>query len=124
MPDNGEVILRIVRGKSDDTDDLQEAAGYLRGELLELDVFAVEPVPGEAGPAGAKGAAAIVGWLAVRLGSETLKVVLAHVAEWVTRNDRAVEVVIDGDMLKLTGITREQQEKVIDAWLAHRQSGS
>ncbi len=43
---------------------------------------------------------------------------LAKVADWVTRNDRVVEVSYGSDTLKLGRATREQQEKIIDGWLA------
>jgi hypothetical protein len=34
-----------------------------------------------------------------------------------------VEVSIDGDVLKLTGATSQQQEKIVDAWLARHAAG-
>ena len=40
------------------------------------------------------------------------------------RNDRVVEVTEGGDTLKLGRATREQQEKIIDAWLARHPPGS
>jgi hypothetical protein len=75
-------------------------------------------------PSGAKGVAAIAGWLSVQLGPEALRIVLAKVADWVTRNDRVVEVSLGGDTLKLGRATREQQEKIIDGWLARHPAGS
>jgi hypothetical protein len=62
--------------------------------------------------------ATAAGWLLVELGPEALRAVLAKVADWVTRNDRVVEVSYGGDTLKLGRATREQQEKIIDGWLA------
>ncbi len=73
---------------------------------------------------GAKGVADIAGWLSVRLGTEALRIVLAKVADWVARNDRLVEVTEGGDTLKLGRAAREQQEKIIDAWLARHPPGS
>ena len=78
----------------------------------------------EAVPPGAKGVTAVAGWLAVQLGQEALRTVLAKVADWVTRNDRVVEVSYGGDTLKLGRATREQQEKIIDDWLARHPAGS
>ena len=85
----------------DDAGELAELAGLLRSELLDLDVSAVDRLPDEVVPPGAKGVAAIAGWLAVQLGPEALRAVLAKVANWVTRNDRVVEVNYGGDALKL-----------------------
>jgi hypothetical protein len=75
-------------------------------------------------PPGAKGVAAVAGWLSVQLSGEVLRVVLAKVADWVTRNDREVEVSYGGDTLRLSKATRQQQEKIIDDWFARHPAGS
>jgi hypothetical protein len=124
MADSGGVVLQVCPVPGDDAGDLAELAGWLRGELLDLDVQGVDRLSGEAVPPGAKGVAAIAGWLAVQLGPEALRVVLAKVADWVTRNDRVVEISYGGDTLKLGRATREQQEKIIDGWLARHPAGS
>jgi len=108
----------------DDAGELAELTGWLRAELLDLDLEAVEQVSGKNVPSGAKGVAAVAGWLAVQLGPEALRAVLAKVADWVTRNDRVVEVSYGGDTLKLGRATREQQEKIIDGWLGRHSPGS
>jgi hypothetical protein len=108
----------------DDAGELVKLAGWLRGELLDLDVDGVEPLPEEAAPTGAKGAAKVAEWLLVQLGPEPLWAVLAKVADWVARNDRMVEVSYGGDTLKLSRATRDQQEKIIDGWLSRHPAGS
>jgi hypothetical protein len=108
----------VQPGPDDDAGDLAELTGLLRDDLLDLDVAAVEALEAENVPPGAKGMAAVVGWLAVQLGPEALRTVLAKVADWTTRNDRGVKVILDGEPLELTRATREQQERIIDAWLA------
>jgi hypothetical protein len=118
MADSGGLVLQVHPGPDDDAGELAELTGLLQGELLDLDVAAVQQLPAEAVPAGAKGVAAVAGWLTVQLGPEALRAVLAKVADWAARNDRGVEVTDGGDILKLTRATREQQEKIIDAWLA------
>jgi hypothetical protein len=124
MGDSGGLVLQVCTAAEDDAGDLADLAGLLRGELLDLDVSAVDRLPDEAVPPGAKGVAALAGWLAVQLGPEALRAVLAKVADWVTRNDRVVEVSLDGDTLRLGRATREQQEKIIDGWLARHAAGS
>lgn len=118
MADSGGLVLQVVLGPDDDAGELAELSGLLRSELLDLDVAAVEQLTDGAVPAGVKGVAAVAGWLAVQLGPEALRAVLAKVADWAARNDRGVEVTYGGDTLKLTRVTREQQEKIIDDWLA------
>ena len=124
MADAGGLVLRVCPSSEDDAGNLADLAGLLRGELLDLDVSAVDRLPEEAVPPGAKGVAAIAGWLAVQLGPEALRAVLAKVADWVIRNDREVEVSLGGDTLKLSRATRDQQEKIIDGWLARHPAGS
>jgi hypothetical protein len=124
MANSGGLVLRVHSGPDEDAGELAELTGLLQRELLDLDVAAVEPLPDGAVPAGAKGVAAVAGWLAVQLGPEALRRVLAKVADWVARNDRGVEVTYRGDTLKLTRATSEQQEKIIDDWLARHPAGA
>ena len=124
MADSGELVLRVHPGPDEDAGELAELTGLLRGELLDLGVAVVEPLPVGAVPAGAKGVAAVAGRLAVQLGPQALRQVLAKIADWVARNDRGVEVSYGGDTLKLTRVTREQQERIIDDWLARHSPGT
>ena len=123
MADSDGMLVQVCPGPEDDAGELAVLAGWLRGELLDLDVSAVDRLPDGAVPPGAKGVSTIAGWLAVQLGPEALRVVLAKVADWVTRNDREVEVSYGGDTLRLGRATREQQEKIIDGWLARHPAG-
>jgi hypothetical protein len=124
MADSVELVLQVCPAPGDDNPELAELAGWLRGELLDLDVAGVDRLPGEATPAGAKGAGAVAGWLLVQLGPEALRMVLAKVADWVARNNRVVEVSYGEDKLKLSHATRAQQERIIDGWLARHPAGS
>jgi hypothetical protein len=124
MADSGELVLQVCPAPGDDTPELAELAGWLRRELLDLDVEGVGRPPDEAVPIGAKGAASVAGWLVVQLGPEALRAVLARVADWAARNNRAVEVSYGGDTLTVSRATREQQEKIIDGWLARHPAGS
>jgi hypothetical protein len=118
------LVLQVYPGPDDDAEELAELTRLLQGELLDLDVAAVERFPVGAVPAGTKGVAAFAGWLAVQLGPEALRAVLAKIANWAARSDRSVEVTYSGDTLKLTRATREQQEKIIDDWLARHTAGA
>jgi len=114
----------VYPGPEDDVEVLAELTNRLRGELLDLDVEAVELIPDAIVPHGSKGLATAVGWLAAQLGPEALRAVLVKVTNWATRNGREVEVSYGGDTLKLGWATREQQQEVIDAWLARHAAGS
>ena len=115
--ENVSVWLRA--GADEEPDEIAEATDRLRSELLALDVDAVDPVEGDPAPGDAKGLSVVVGALLVRLGSGTaLRAVVDAVRRWASSTSRDVEVTIDGDTLRLTGVSAEQQQKVLDAWLA------
>lgn len=124
MADPDRLILQ-VQPEDDDTAELARLTGWLRDELLDLDVAAVDPLEAQNIPDGAKGVAAVAGWLAVNLGPEVLKRVLAKIADWAVRNNRSVELTIGGDKLTLQGgITREQQQEIIERWFARHPTSS
>jgi hypothetical protein len=85
-------------------------------------VETVERVSSEQAPQGSKGPLAdLGGWLAVHVGPTALTAVLQTLAGWVSRNDdRTVEITLGGDTLKLTGVSSQQQQQVIDDWRARQ----
>jgi hypothetical protein len=93
--------------------------------LLGVDVVAVAPLAAGAAPEGAKGLGTLAGWLAVQFGTpDGLCAVVTAVRGWALRTGSSVEVSIGGDVLKVTGATARQQEKIIDAWLARHAPGT
>jgi hypothetical protein len=123
LTDDDSLVVRIEPELSEEPVDLAEMTGRLRAELLELDVAEVNLVGEEVGPDRAKGLATLVGWLVVHFGAAGLRAVIQAVRSWSQRNDRVVEVTYGGDTLKVTGATSEQQERIIDAWLARHAPG-
>ena len=125
MAELGRVTLGVQQVPDDDTEELLELTETLRLELLELDVDSVEPIAANSGPDRAKGLGAIAGLLAVQLGSiDRLRALLAGVFAWTARTHREVEVNFGGDVLKVGGVTAEQQETIINAWLAQHVSSA
>jgi len=113
-----------VRPAGDDAGELSDLTSMLRQELLALDVVDVRPVEAESAPPGAKGIGEVVGMLAIQLGTvEGLRAVVDLVRGWVGRSRRDVEVSIGGDTLKLSGVSSEDQERIVDAWLARHAAG-
>ncbi|HUZ56380.1 MAG TPA: hypothetical protein VMU94_28135 [Streptosporangiaceae bacterium] len=68
--------------------------------------------------------AAVAGWLVIKLGPEGLGVVLARIADWLSRNDRIVEITIGADTLKLGRATQDQQDRLVNDFLARHATGS
>jgi hypothetical protein len=127
----GTVKVRVSPVADSDAEELAELSIRLRDELMGLDVLAVtaeasDGAPGGEGLADTRkgiGALAAAGhWLAVQLGTAGLRSVLAALADWAIRNNREVEVGVTVGAgtrtLKLSRATPEQQERLIDAWLA------
>jgi len=124
MTDADRLIVQVLPAADSDAEELADLAGGLRAELLDLDEILVTPYAAEAAPAGAKGLGTLAGWLVTQFGSlDGLRAAVAVVRGWVGRTGRTVEVSIDGDVLKLTGATSQQQEKIVDAWLARHAPG-
>jgi hypothetical protein len=117
MTNLAEVTVRLVPDPGDEPDDLVVLAGRLRTELLDLDLAEVEPMTEPTAPEYAKGLGTLVGWLAVRLTLDRLRVLVGAAQEWASRNRRVVEVSYGGDTLKVIGVTATQQAKIIDDWI-------
>jgi Flp pilus assembly CpaE family ATPase len=118
MVEASDLLVRVTPAADGDEEEAARLARRLCAELLDLDVDAVEPVSDGMVPEGAKGLSSLAGMLAVWWGVAGLQAVLAKIRDWVTRNARSVEVTIDGDTVKVTGVTTEQQEQIINVWLA------
>ncbi len=125
MADVDGLILQVLSVADSDAEELADLAGELQAELLDVDAASVAPLTAEEAPEGAKGLGTLAGWLLVQFGNlHGLVAVLAVVRGRASRTGRTVEVSIGGDALKVTGATSQQQEMIIDAWLArHGPSG-
>jgi hypothetical protein len=116
----GEVLLHVLSAPDGDAEELAAMTASLLDELLDLDIAAAEPVYGDA-PVGSKGAlAAVGGWLVVNLGPAALRSVVRRLVAWAAHNDRTVEISVAGDVLKVTGVNEEQQNRLIDEWLTRQ----
>lgn len=120
----GDALLRISAEPDDDAGELDELTRQLHLTLLDIDVKDVDRVISADEPDRAKGLTAVPGWLAVHLGAETLRKVVATVLDWANRTDRTVEVTVDGDVLKLGHASRDEQRRIVDAWLARHTPGT
>lgn len=118
------VQLRVEAVGDEDAGELAWVVSRLRAELMGLDVAAAEPAPGERGTEGVKGVEAVAGDLLVWLGPAGLGAVLAKVADWVRRRGRVVEVTVGGDTLKLGQASKEQQDRLVETFVARHGTGS
>jgi hypothetical protein len=112
------LILQIEPTSDGDDEELARLTQRLRRQLLEMDVDSVEPLTDTAGSDREKGLGALVGWLAVRFGTEGLRAVVGAVVSWATRTGHSVELRYGDHVLKVDGVTSAQQERLINDFLA------
>ncbi|MFF4151949.1 hypothetical protein ACFYZU_17220 [Streptomyces sp. NPDC001651] len=114
-----ERTVRILLSDEEaDPDRVAELTGYLRQELLQLDVDRVTAVPGEPAPPGARAVdAAQLGALLVTLGTSVtaLNQVVTVLRDWFGRVRRtrpdsrpALRLVMDDDVLEISDASDEQ----------------
>ena len=124
MADADGLILQVLPVADSDAQELTDLAAELHAELLNADGTSVAPLPAGAPPEGAKGLGDVAGWLVAQFGTlDGLRALMAAVRGFAARTGRTVEVSIGGDSLKVTGATSQQQEKIVDAWLARHGPG-
>jgi hypothetical protein len=103
---------------------LDTMTGYLRQELLDLDVDDVRRAPGGTAPPGTRALDIVaLGGLVVTLGRTAggLKDVVAAVRRWLSRGDgvrRTVKLEIDGDLLELSEVSAAEQDRLITLFVS------
>jgi hypothetical protein len=106
-----------------DAERLDQVTGYLRSEMLELDVDDVTALPAGEAPPGARGFdPAMVGGLMVTLGHSTqaLQTIVTAIRAWLGRGDavrRTVRLEIGGDVLEIADASAEDQDKLVDLFV-------
>jgi hypothetical protein len=119
MEDMNRLILHVLPVQDSDVAELADLGDQLRAELLEYDVVSVVPLPGGEAPPGAKGIGQVAGWLVAQFGTlDGLRAVLNGVRSWAARTQRAVEVTVGDKTLIVEAATKQQQQDLIDAFLA------
>jgi hypothetical protein len=116
--------LRLTEDGAD-LERLDALTGYLRQELLLLDVDDVIALPIEEVPSGARGVGAVtVGALLIDLGSaaQSLSAVVLAVRDWLTRSGRthrSVRLELGGDVLELSDASAADQDHLIGLFISH-----
>lgn len=115
--------IELDVGEHVDAEERDDAARALRSDLLELDVQVARPVV--AAPDGARGGEAMaLGTLLVSLGPNVLASVCDAVRGWMQRSGgRRVQLELDGDQIELTGVSKEDQRRLVELFVARHQGG-
>ena len=112
-----------------DAERLAALTGYLRSELLRLDVEDVTALPAGEPPPGARGFnAATVGALLIALGqsAEGLRSVVSVIRGWLRRGEgkgRTVRLELGGDALELSQASGADQERLIELFVRRHTTG-
>ncbi len=118
----GELRLQLFEEDAD-AKRLAELTGYLRAELLQLDVEDVTALPVGEPPPGARAfGAAEVGALLIALGqsADGLRLVVSAVQGWLRRGEgprRTVRLELGGDALELSQASAADQERLIELFV-------
>jgi hypothetical protein len=112
-----------------DAERLAVLTGYLRAELLRLDVEDVRALPAGEPPPGARAfGAATVGALLIALGqsAQGLRSVVSVIRDWLRRGEgvgRAVRLELGGDALELAQASPADQERLIELFVRRHTTG-
>ena len=122
------MTIMVAEDGADD-ERIDQLTGYLREELLQLDVAEVTRAPGGEAPAGTRGLdPAAIGALLVSLGgaAASLNEVVTVVRGWLSRGGgvkRSVKITIDGDALELSEVSLAEQNKLVDLFVQRHAGG-
>jgi len=125
---DGELRLQLSEDGAD-AERLATLTGYLRAELLQLDVEDVTALPAGEPPPGARVFSVdTVGALLIALGqsAEGLRSVVSAIRDWLKRGDgtrRSVRLELDGDALELSQASAADQERLIELFVRRHATG-
>ncbi len=115
-----QLAVKLDLGTDSDAAEADQSIRLMRNELLQLDATSVDLVGNIEAPADTKAfGLASVGSLVVSLtAAPVLRAVVEVVRAWVSRNaNRSAKLVVAGEAIEVTGISPEQQQRLIDEWL-------
>jgi hypothetical protein len=125
----GELSLHLSE-EGADAERLAALTGYLRGELLQLDVEDVTALPAGEPPPGSRAAFDVhaVGALVVALGQSAggLASVVSAISDWLRRGGathRSVRLELAGDALELSQASTADQQRLIELFISKHAAG-
>jgi hypothetical protein len=125
----GEELRLQLSEEGTDAERLAVLTGYLRAELLQLDVEDVRALPAGEPPPGARVfGVATAGALLIALGQSAagLRSVVSAIRDWLRRGEgtrRTVRLELGGDALELSQASAADQERLIELFIRRHTSG-
>jgi hypothetical protein len=125
----GELRVQLAEAGAD-AERLDQLTGYLRQELLQLDVEDVRALPAGEPPPGTRAIDALaIGGLLVTFteGAQSVRKVVAAIRAWLARGGggvkRTVRLELEGDVLELSEVSASEQTRLIELFVS-RHAGS
>lgn len=125
----GELRVQLAESGAD-AERLDQLTGYLRQELLELDVDDVTALPAGEPPPGTRGIEALaIGSLLVTFAETTqgVRKLVSVIRSWLARGGdgvkRTIRLELDGDVLELSELSATEQTRLIELFVT-RHEGS
>ncbi len=125
----GSELRLLLAEEGADAERLDVLAGFLRDELLQVDVDDVTALRAGEPPPGARAFDVLaIGGLVVGLGRSagSLRSVVSAVRQWLAHGEagrRAVRLELDGDVLELSAASVTNQDRLIDVFIARHTPG-
>jgi hypothetical protein len=123
-----ENLLIEIAEEGADAERIATLTGYLRKELLQLDVGNVTAEPAGEAPAGTRAVDALaVGALLVDLSQSVtgLTSVIGVIRSWLARGQRTgrgVRLQLGADVLELSQASEADQERIVQLFISHHQA--
>jgi hypothetical protein len=115
------LAIEVDAGADAGAEELDQLTMQLWRELSELDLDPVERARQGVAPAGARAADVLaLGTLLVAMAKPlaVLPAVVGVIRTWLAgRGERSVKLEIDGDVLEVTGLTSDDQRRLISSWI-------
>jgi len=115
-----QLAINLGVGPEGDGSEADRSARLLRNELLQLDVTSADLASAAVEPEGTKGIGlASVSSLLVNLTAlPVLRTIADVLVAWIDRGaNRSAKLVVAGESIELTGISPQQQRRLIDEWI-------
>lgn len=117
-----QLMLNVDAGPEIDGEELEYLTRQLREELTELEMETVDLVRAGRVPQGAKAGDPMT-WgalfVALTASGGVLTALISALQSWLTRHERrSVTLDIGGDTLEVTGISSDEQQRLINAWIS------
>jgi len=117
--------IDIIPYENDEAEIMANLTRDIRDDFLELEIKAVDYIHKNIIPEKTK-SGEIIEWgtllLTLAASGGVITTIVTAIQSWLSRHERrSIVLEIDQDRLEITGVSSEEQKKLIDAWLArHR----